>query len=82
MFCIFDFSDAFAAYVLLLLGALAALYCIELWRARANDWHVRRLTVRKCASCGLVFAVGRFAKHALVHCPRCNHRQNGHKGND
>ncbi len=80
MICVLKFSDAFEAYVLLIVGVLVALYCLELWWAKAHAWHIRRLTVHKCASCGLVFAVGRFALHSTVKCPRCNHKQNGLKG--
>ena len=81
MFCVVEYTNAFEAYVLIMMGALAALYCLELWGAKARNWHIHRLTVHKCASCGLVFAVGRFAVHTTVKCPRCNHRQNGQKRN-
>ncbi|MBO4512049.1 MAG: hypothetical protein J5746_04740, partial [Victivallales bacterium] len=80
MICVLNFSEAFEAYVLLIVGVLVALYCLELWWTKAHAWRIHRLTVHKCASCGLVFAVGRFALHSTVKCPRCNHKQNGFKG--
>lgn len=74
MLSTFTFSEILSGYTLILLGILVLLHCFQQWRARNQDWHIHRMTVHKCAKCGLVFAVGRFARRTSVVCPRCENK--------
>lgn len=73
LFAAITISKAIAYYTIGMIGLLALILVIDIFRASARRWKVSRIKLCECEECHLLFMVDRFDTTRRYTCPRCAH---------